>query len=135
MGMEAGTMYDVASYSDEAWRGLGDAIRRRRVALGMTQDELAEAAVVAVGTIRNLEKGRKVRHLTLPKITRALGWVNDSYILVLEGGPPILEEPEAEQDDALRLERPQNISDEEWEQISADLVADFQHYLRTRRRN
>lgn len=127
-------MYDVASYSDEAWRGLGDAIKRRRVALGMTQEDLAETAIVAVGTIRNLEKGRRVRHLTLPKITRALGWAEDSYVLVLEGGVPIIEEP-GETDDALRVERPAGLTDDEWARISDDLIADLQHYLRTRRRD
>lgn len=121
---------DVAAYSDESWARLGDAIRRRRVALRLTQEDLADKAGVSVNTIRNLEQGRRARELTLPRITDALGWVGGSYFLILDGGDPLVEEtPEEENDDALRLERPEGISDAEWNRVKAKVLRDVRWYL------
>lgn len=129
-------MYDVASFPESSWVRLGDAVRRRRVALRFTQDQLAAEAECSVNTIRNLEKGKRVRELTLPPIEEALGWEPGSYILVLEGGSPVVAATEDEPfDDALRLERPEGISDADWAAITEKLMADMQFWLRNRRRD
>ena len=127
-------MYDVTSYSAQAWLRLGEAVRRRRVGLGKTLEQLADEAECSVNTIRNLEQGKRSRHLTLPKVNRALGWVEDSYILILEGGMPVVEEPISEQSDALHLERPEGLSDDEWAEIREKMIADLEFWLRRRGR-
>jgi transcriptional regulator with XRE-family HTH domain len=128
-------MYDVTSYDTAAWGRLGREIRRRRAAKGLTQDQLGELAGCSGTTIRNLEAGKRGRQLTLPAICRALGWTEDSYLLILDGGPPMVEATPEEPvvDDALRVPRPEGVSDEEWAAISEKLVADLQFWLRTRR--
>lgn len=123
-------MYDVARYTAGDWTRLGDAIRRRRVSLRMTQEQLAEAANVSVNTIRNLEQGKRARQLTLPPINAALGWVEDSYILVLDGGVPVVEDPPEPADDALHLPRPAGVGPDEWADITEKLVRDLDYYLR-----
>jgi len=46
----------------EAWgAGVGSLIRIRRLAAGLTQQELADLAQVSLGTVRDLEQGR-TRH-------------------------------------------------------------------------
>lgn len=128
-------MTDVTRYPQTAWRALGRAVKARRVALRMSQDDLAEKAGVGVNTVSNIEKGSGPRRdLTLAAIEDALGWQPGSYLLVLDGGVPLILETVSEpEDDALRLERPEGISDGEWAAISEKLVADLQFWLRTRR--
>lgn len=123
-------MIGVAPRTGDDWVRLGDAVRDRRVELGMTQEDLADAAGIATGTVRNLENGNRVRDLTLPKINRALGWTEGSYKLVFDGQPPRIAEPEAEPDDALHLPRPADVSPEAWAQIVSKLMDDLAYYLR-----
>src|SRR3569833_2578896 len=54
---------------------IGDVVRERRVHLGLTQEELAEASRVSVETIRKLEQNvnTTARIATLNKLGRALG--------------------------------------------------------------
>lgn len=123
-------MTSVAPRSGEDWLRLGEAVRDRRVELGMTQDDLADTAKVATGTVRNLENGNRVRDLTLPKINRALGWTEGSYKLVLGGQPAEIAEPDEEPSDALHLPRPSDVSPEAWAEIVAKLMDDLAYYLR-----
>lgn len=52
--------------------GMADALRARRVAMGLTQGELASRANVSLLTIHNLESGRSVRLDTLIDVARVL---------------------------------------------------------------
>lgn len=126
----------MAKFVSEDWSRLGDFVRRRRTALGMTQGQLAAAAGVSINTVGNVENGQRAQDLNLSKIARALGWLPDSFWLILEGGQPVVEEPAAEPvpNDALRVERPQGVTDTEWEQIKSDLISDLEKYLRYRGR-
>lgn len=124
-------MYDVSTYSGQAWLRLGEQIRRRRVMLGLTQEQLADVAEVAAGTIRNLEAGRRGRMLTLPRVNRALGWTDDSYITVLEGGLPTVAEPAAPPSKGLQFPpKPENINAADWEEIVDEMVRSFERHLR-----
>lgn len=129
-------MRDVSSYPDSAWQRLGEEIRSRRVLLRLTQQQLADRARVSVNTIRNLEKGNRSRDLTLPGIDDALGWEDGSYRRILEGERPIIADVsvDAPLDDSLRLERPDDLSDEDWSVLSEKLHAEVEFFLRTRRR-
>jgi transcriptional regulator with XRE-family HTH domain len=52
---------------------LGANIRHRRVALGLTQEDLADHVRVSVETVRNIEKGRKwVTTKTVSRFAKAL---------------------------------------------------------------
>lgn len=73
------------------WDRLARAIRERRVALGMTQQQLADAAGVTRTTIKNLEGARqptKRPPASLPAVENALGWTLGSARTVLAGGEP-----------------------------------------------
>lgn len=52
---------------------LGDNIRARRRAAGLSQEQLAQDADISVGTVRKLEQGGTARVETLHDIARALG--------------------------------------------------------------
>lgn len=124
-------MYDVSTYGDEAWARLGEQIRRRRVMLGLTQDELAERAEVAPGTIRNYEAGRRGQLLKLPRVNRALGWTEDSYINVLDGGMPSVEQEIPAQSPGLQFPpRPEGISESDWDELVAETIRSFEKHLR-----
>jgi len=83
-------MHDVGMTND--WDRLAGAIRERRQALGMTQQQLADAAGVTRTTIKNLEGARQPTK-RLPSSTaaveQALGWAPGSIRIVLDGGNPI----------------------------------------------
>ncbi|MEU9335742.1 helix-turn-helix transcriptional regulator [Streptomyces sp. NPDC048290] len=51
---------------------LGDNVRNKRLAAGLTQEELAHAAGIAPSTVAKLEQGGSVRIETLHKLARAL---------------------------------------------------------------
>lgn len=121
-------MVGVAAWSAGALTRLGEIVRDRQVELRMTQDDLAEAAGVAVGTVTNLEAGRRIRDLNLGKINDALGWTKGSYRLVLDGGEAVI--VESPNDDALHLPRPGNVSPQAWSEITEKLLADLDYYLR-----
>lgn len=52
---------------------LAEAVRTRREALGLTQDELAVHANVSRSTIQNVEAGKAPRPVLLGRIAHALG--------------------------------------------------------------
>ena len=73
------------------WERLAGAIRERRQALGMTQQQLAEAAGVTRTTIKNLEGARqptKRPPASLPAVEHALGWTLGSARAILDGDKP-----------------------------------------------
>jgi len=80
--------------TDDGWARLGEAIRDRRRALGMSQLELAQAAGISEAMLRVIERARRtnVRPATLGAVARALGWTRDSVDRVLAGGDPVLDE-------------------------------------------
>jgi transcriptional regulator with XRE-family HTH domain len=51
----------------------GALIRQRRVALGMTQDALAERVGVNTGTLARVEHGRNAGWLTIVALLQAVG--------------------------------------------------------------
>lgn len=129
-------MMDMATFSTEDWGRLAEKIRRRRTALRMKQSDLAEAAGVSVNTVVNIERGNRARELTLPAICRALGWTDESAILILDGREPELAELPAEPPppiEAVFYERPPGLSDEIWAELKARLDADYALYQRFRR--
>lgn len=127
-------MVRMTSYGADAWKRLGEAIRRRRAMLGMTQEDLADAADLSPGTVRNIEQGRRPRELSLPKINAALGWTDDSYVRVLEGGTPEVADLPAQRPDQFKLDRPERISDAEWAELQAELAREAEKFLRWRDR-
>ncbi len=61
---------------------LGLALRRRRVAQGITREALAERANVSIGALRNLETGAGANVTTLVRAVHALG--GDDWLTHLE---------------------------------------------------
>ncbi len=54
--------------------GLGEAVRERRLELGLSQRALAQQAGVALLTLRRIESGQPVRALSVQHLDEALGW-------------------------------------------------------------
>ena len=72
-------------------RRIRPAVEARMVELGMsTQHDLATAAGIHVDTLRDLLTGRRpnLRHVTLVRITQALGWPADAFTRLSMGAPP-----------------------------------------------
>jgi transcriptional regulator with XRE-family HTH domain len=82
----------MISLVTESWDRLAAAVRARRKALRLTQQELADSAGVNVMTIRNLEGLRQFSKMpgTIGKVERALGWEPGSAEAVADGGEPTL---------------------------------------------
>jgi transcriptional regulator with XRE-family HTH domain len=83
---------------------LGTIVSRRRAELGLTQQQAAEQAGVAVTTWRMIEGGRQsnFRTLTLAAVARALGWTVDQ--LMRGEGPSTAHHAPAEPFDVQTLE-------------------------------
>ena len=64
---------------------LGLALRRRRVAQGVTREALAERATVSLGALRTLETGAGATVTTLVRAVHALG--ADDWLAQLEPAP------------------------------------------------
>ena len=69
---------------------LGNAMKQRRLALNLTQSDVAELAGVTVRTIGKLERSEatKVKALTAAGIERALQWTPGSLDAIKNGGEP-----------------------------------------------
>lgn len=70
------------------WRRLGDAIRRRRLTLDLSQEELGRRSGVTPVTISRIENGHSAKIRTLWKLDRGLEWEPGSAEAVLRGGEP-----------------------------------------------
>jgi transcriptional regulator with XRE-family HTH domain len=72
------------------WQRLAIAIKRRRNELGLTQVDLAAAAKVSHGSIKNLESGEGFnRHPpSLAPVEEALGWAAGSAYAIMRGEEP-----------------------------------------------
>jgi transcriptional regulator with XRE-family HTH domain len=93
------------------WEQVGDLIRRRRDALGLTREATVEKANRLVGSaslstanVTILEKGRRdsYRPRTLIGIARALDWSDDAVERLLAGVDP--EEVEVGQDEPIFMD-------------------------------
>lgn len=61
---------------------LGSRIRRCRIDMGISQEELADRAFVSVGTIAHLENGAAVSTVVLVQVLKALGLGDNLEVLV-----------------------------------------------------
>lgn len=63
-----------------AQRWAAAAVRRRRLELGWTQEQLAERSGVSAATVRKIEAGAQSRYraLTCTRLCSALGWAPDA---------------------------------------------------------
>lgn len=73
--------------SDDRER-LGQVAKRRRLALGRTIAQVAEAAGITPKTVGKIEAGSRVRELTLWRLNAGLDWQEGSTQSVLNGGEP-----------------------------------------------
>lgn len=71
-------------------RALGDAVRERRLRLGLTQRQAAEACGLSDRTFIRVEKGTGpvVRDIALSRLDDGLRWEPGSAQRALEGGEP-----------------------------------------------
>lgn len=71
----------------EGWSRVARTVRRRRVELGRTQQDIAEQAGVSLATWRLVETAGRDRYqdLTVRGLTRALGWRPEAIDQLLEG--------------------------------------------------
>lgn len=84
-------MHDVGMTND--WDRLAGAIRERRLELGLSQQQLADAAGVTRSTIKNLEGARQPTSRppsSIASVVQALGWEPGSGQVILNGGEPTL---------------------------------------------
>ena len=129
-------MCDVSAYTADDWRRLGRAIKRRRIAMKKSQQEMADLAGIGVNTWAGIESGdRKRRDLTLSAIDDALAWESGSCLDILEHKDPTLREAVPAPRDELRYDRPDGIPDQDWEELKAKFDADYEFWLRFRRRD
>lgn len=67
-------MVGGAADADSPWGRFGQAVRARREAIGLSQDDLALLAGFSRGTVKTVEAGRPITARTLPGLHYALGW-------------------------------------------------------------
>lgn len=81
-------MHDEGMTTD--WARLAIAIRERREALGISRQQLADSAGVALETIKNLEGRRTPKRIpsSVPMVEQGLGWAPGSARAILAGGGP-----------------------------------------------
>ncbi|MFF0426878.1 helix-turn-helix transcriptional regulator [Streptomyces sp. NPDC004520] len=82
---------------DEDWGRLATEIKAARLALGMTQKELAAAAGVGYSSLQRLESGHAFDGIppSAYKVAQVFGWTHESPRLILAGGKPVLVEQAA----------------------------------------
>lgn len=78
----------------EAAQRVGQAVEQRRLALRLTQGELAEAIGVSIKTVNNVARGATIpQKLRRADWERALGWEQGSIRALLMGGEPLVAQP------------------------------------------
>lgn len=81
---------------------LGETVRNRRLALGLSKEEAARRGGMSVKTWTSVEKGDVVRDVTYAGVDKALRWESGSAEAVLDGNDPTeIEEPEEEAPDTV----------------------------------
>ncbi|MBS2550463.1 hypothetical protein KGQ19_26690 [Catenulispora sp. NL8] len=100
---------------------LGVAVRRRRAVKEWFQRDLAAAAKVSVGTVRNVEQGKGASDLILAQLERALGWVTGSAARILDGGDPELIRVEPASYVSSRARTPVDLSGVPLEELQAEV--------------
>lgn len=75
---------------------LGDLVKRRRLALGMTAEEAAARAGITAKTYARIERGDPSRDISYRKIEPALHWAHGSCLDVLAGAAPTIADPTSE---------------------------------------
>lgn len=100
---------------------LGDAVRRRRETIGWFQRDLAVAAKISIGTVRNVEQGKGASDLILAQLERALGWTSGSAARILDGGDPELIPPEPASYVSSRTRVPVDLSEVPLEDLQAEV--------------
>lgn len=74
-----------------SWEQLAAAVKERRIALGLTQTQVAELGGLSVELLRMVENNRTGQRLSAPKargLERALRWESGSIAAVIAGGEP-----------------------------------------------
>lgn len=123
---------------------LATVVKRRRLALRMTQKEAAALVKMSAVTWRLVETAAPVRDLTLYGVDLALGWEPGSCEAVLAGGEPTLraDQTPAETEGAagsvgpvpqdayaFRYQRPQHLSDAEWDALRREHAAYWDYLI------
>ncbi|MEV6035958.1 hypothetical protein AB0L65_32715 [Nonomuraea sp. NPDC052116] len=67
---------------------LADLMERRRIALHLRWDDVAEAAGISAAFLRKIRSGTGARPLTMAKLEAALNWAPGSIDAILAGGEP-----------------------------------------------
>ena len=81
-------MTDYKKMGDDAiLEALGKRLRQRRIAMGLTQAELAREAGVSKRTVERIEAGAAAQTLNLVRILRVLDLLGGIGQLVPEAGP------------------------------------------------
>jgi len=75
--------------STDPSRALAQAVKGRRLALGLARLRAAELAGMSKDTWKRVEQALPVREMNYPKIDRVLGWAVGSCADVITGGPPV----------------------------------------------
>lgn len=81
---------------------LAEAVKRRRLALGLARLAAAKDAGISKDTWKRVEEGAPVRDMSYAAIDLALGWAIGSCVSIKAGGSPTLAE-RSEADPAVTL--------------------------------
>lgn len=75
------------SSTNEVLTEIGSRIKAARIAMPLTQSELAQQTNLSVKTISNLETGKDVSFSTVIEVLRALGNLQALELMIPEQGP------------------------------------------------
>lgn len=96
----------MVKYSADAWRRFGDAVRRERAVLRMTQPQLALSMGLSVDTVAAIEGAKRpISRETRVRVEEFFKWTPGASDLILKGDtfvrrapPPTTREGDTEQD-------------------------------------
>lgn len=102
---------------EENWNALAAALKASRLAMGLSQEELAERSDTSRSTIQNLERGRQHRRISRKthEITGVLGWPDGYIEQLLAGevdGPPAPRQKPVERGGDPRSDLPLAVTEE-----------------------